>query len=310
MPATSVRDLVIKDDDLVVATHGRGFWILDDITPLRQITADVAKADVFLFRPGTAWRFRWNKNTDTPPPPDEPAAPNPPDGVVISYLLGSPVPGPITLEFIETTTSTVLRRYSSDDPVEAPIPSRNIPDYWIRPPQRLQTTAGLHRFVWNVRFAAPHVDTFDYPIAAVAHNTPQAPQGLWVMPGTYQVRLTVGTRVIRQAVTVRMDPRVRTPVADLLRQYTVSRSIDDTMRQLQEARRTARARRPTATGALATSLDRLTASLDEAYAPLPELFSTVQAVDLKPTAATDTAVTAAIERAQKALALFNEAMRQ
>jgi photosystem II stability/assembly factor-like uncharacterized protein len=128
MPATSIRDLVIKDDDLVVATHGRGFWILDDITPLRQLTADIAKADVFLFRPGTAWRFRWNKNTDTPSPPDEPAAPNPPDGVVITYLLGSAVPGPVTLEFIETTTSTVLRRYSSDDPVEPPIAGRNIPD--------------------------------------------------------------------------------------------------------------------------------------------------------------------------------------
>ncbi len=94
MPATSVRDLVIKDDDLVVATHGRGFWILDDITPLRQLTADVVRADAFLFRPGTAWRFRWNKNTDTPLPPDEPAAPNPPDGVTISYLLSAPLPSP------------------------------------------------------------------------------------------------------------------------------------------------------------------------------------------------------------------------
>ena len=265
---------------------------------------------MFLFRPGTAWRFRWNKNTDTPPPPDEPAAPNPPDGVVISYLLGSAVAGPITLEFIETATSTVLRRYSSDDPAEPPIPTRNIPDYWIRPPQRLETTAGLHRFVWDIRFAPPPVDTFEYPIAAVARNTPQEPRGLWVMPGTYQVRLTVGNRVLRQAVAVKMDPRVRTPVADLMRQYTLSRSIDEAIRQLRDARRRTRERRMTAAGELATSLGRLAASLDEAYAPLPGLFSTIQGVDLKPTAATEATANAAIERVQGALAVFNEAMRQ
>jgi hypothetical protein len=310
MPATSIRDLAIKDDDLIVATHGRGFWILDDITPLRQLTADVAKADVFLFRPGTAWRFRWNKNTDTPPPPDEPAAPNPPDGVVISYLLGANAPVPVTLELIETATSTILRRYSSDDPVEPPIPGRNIPDYWIRPPQKLETTAGLHRFVWDLRFAPPPVDTFEYPIAAVAHNTPKEPRGLWVMPGTYQVRLTVGSRVIRQAVTVKMDLRVRTPVADLSRQYTLSRSIDDTIRQLADARRTATQRRTAASGDLAAKFDALAKSLDDAYAPLPDLFSKIQEADLKPTPATEAATAAALERAQQALALFNEAMRE
>src|SRR5262249_43389047 len=156
---------------------------------LRQLTADVARADAFLFRPGTAWRFRWNKNTDTPLPPDEPAAPNPPDGVVISYLVGPAVQGPITLEFIETTTNLLLRRYSSDAPPEAPVQGRNIPDYWIRLPQRLDASPGLHRFVWDLRFAPPAVDAFDYPIAAIARATPKEPRGLWVMPGTYQVRL-------------------------------------------------------------------------------------------------------------------------
>src|SRR5262249_20311445 len=84
MPATSIRDLVIRDEDLMAGRQGRGFWILDDISPLRQITPDIARAAGYLFRPATAWRFRWNKNTDTPLPPDEPAAPNPPDGVIIS----------------------------------------------------------------------------------------------------------------------------------------------------------------------------------------------------------------------------------
>ena len=109
MPATSIRDLVIKDDDLVVGTHGRGFWILDDITPLRQITPAILQTNAYLFRPPVAWRFRWNKNTDTPLPPDEPAMPNPPDGVTISYFLGPNVQGPVTLE-ITNVDGTVIRR--------------------------------------------------------------------------------------------------------------------------------------------------------------------------------------------------------
>src|SRR4029453_9488748 len=109
MPATSIRDLVVKDADLIVGTHGRGFWILDDIMPLRQITADVARAPVSLFRPPTAYRVRWNKNTDTPIPPDEPAAPNPPDGVAISYLIGAPATGPVVLEIIETLSGEIVR---------------------------------------------------------------------------------------------------------------------------------------------------------------------------------------------------------
>jgi hypothetical protein len=154
------------------------------------------------------------------------------------------------------------------------------------------------------------VDTFEYPIAAIAHNTPKEPRGLWVMPGTYQVRLTVGSRVIRQAVTVKMDPRVRTPVADLQRQFMLSRSIDDTIRQLADARQAARQRRAAAAGDAATKFDQLTKSLDEAYVPLPDLFSKIQAADLKPTPATEAATTSALERAQQALVLFNEAMRQ
>ena len=93
MAASSVRDLVIKDDDLVVGTHGRGIWILDDITPLRQIDATTAQQDVVLFKPQTAWRVRWNMNTDTPLPPDEPTAPNPPEGAIIDYYLKSAAPG-------------------------------------------------------------------------------------------------------------------------------------------------------------------------------------------------------------------------
>ena len=116
MAASSVRDLIIKDDDLVVGTHGRGIWILDDITPLRQIDAKTADADAVLFKPTTALRVRWNTNSDTPWPPDEPALPNPPEGAIINYYLKSAASGPVTLEILQSD-GRLVRRYSSADQV-------------------------------------------------------------------------------------------------------------------------------------------------------------------------------------------------
>ena len=138
MPATSIRDLVIKEDDLVVGTHGRSFWILDDVTPLRQIAPASVQEAAHLFRPQEAWRFRWNKWTDTPLPQEEPAGQNPPDGAIVHYFLREPATGPVTLEIVDSS-GAVARRYTSNDPPEAPAEGRNIPDYWIRPPQVLSS---------------------------------------------------------------------------------------------------------------------------------------------------------------------------
>jgi photosystem II stability/assembly factor-like uncharacterized protein len=283
MPATSIRDVVIKDDDLVVGTHGRGFWILDDITPLRQITASVLEAPAYLFRPPSGWRFRWNKNTDTPLPPDEPAMPNPPDGVTISYVLGPNTAGPVTLEIL-APGGEVIRRYSSDDPEPPPVPAPNLPDYWIRPSSRLAATPGLHRFVWDVRYAPPAVTSFSYPIAAIHQNTPRTPQGVFVMPGAYQVRLTVGGEAYRQPILIRMDPRVKTSTSDLQLQFDLSRRV---MRALDDLQ----AMREGATG------DRL-AAIQQAYQPLPGLFTQLQGADMRPTAATEAAVAEAVARVE------------
>lgn len=279
MPATSIRDIVIKDDDLVAGTHGRGFWILDDISPLRQITLSILNAPAYLFRPPVAWRFRWNKNTDTPLPPDEPAMPNPPDGVTISYFVGRGTPGPVTLEILEPE-GEVIRRYSSDDPEPPPVRAPNLPDYWIRPHQPLSAAPGLHRFVWDVRYAPPAVTTQSYAIAAIHRNTPRSPQGMFVMPGTYQVRLTVGGRVYRQPVTVRLDPRVKTPMADLLLQFKLSRTVDRLMRDLAAMREGA-------------SAERL-AAIQRVYQPLPGLLAQLQGADARPTAAMEAAVADAV----------------
>src|SRR5436190_15263710 len=143
MPATSIRDLIVKDDDLVVATHGRGFWILDNITPLRQLNAQTAAADAVLFKPTVAYRVRWNSNTDTPIPPDEAAAPNPPDGAIIDYTLKTAAADPATLAITDATGKPV-REYSSTDRAEPPDPATApVPLYWYRRPQALSAAAGM-----------------------------------------------------------------------------------------------------------------------------------------------------------------------
>ncbi len=153
MASSSVRDVMVKDDDLIAATHGRGFWILDDVTPLRQISAASANQDAILFKPATALRVRWNTNSDTPLPPDEPNMPNPPEGALIDYYLKSAASGPVVLEIL-TTDGKLVRRYSSADPV-APLPdptASSLPLYWYRPPQGLSAAPGMHRFPWDVHY--------------------------------------------------------------------------------------------------------------------------------------------------------------
>jgi photosystem II stability/assembly factor-like uncharacterized protein len=151
MPASSIRDLAIKDDDLAAGTHGRGFWILDDITPLRQINAEVAGAAAFLYKPESAIRVRWNMNTDTPLPPDEPAGQNPPDGAIIDYYLGAAASGAVTIEILDSA-GALVRRYASTDPAEPADPNLAIPAYWVRPPHPLSSLPGMHHFLWDLHY--------------------------------------------------------------------------------------------------------------------------------------------------------------
>jgi photosystem II stability/assembly factor-like uncharacterized protein len=228
MPATSIRDIIIKDDDLVAATHGRGFWILDNITPLRQLVPAVANAAAFLFRPQTAMRVRWDMNTDTPLPPDEPAGQNPPDGAMIDYYLGSASSGPVTLE-ISDSGGKLVRRYSSDDPAPKVDPALAIPAYWVRPAQILSNQAGMHRFLWDMHYAPLPEELPEYPMQAIYQDTPLAPSSPWAMPGSYTVKLTVNGHSYTEPLAVKMDPRVHTSQADLLQQLTVSKQLYDDM---------------------------------------------------------------------------------
>ncbi|MDQ2659301.1 MAG: glycoside hydrolase, partial [Verrucomicrobiota bacterium] len=223
MPATSVRDLIVKGDDLCVATHGRGFWILDNITPLRQYAS--APFTTALLQPQTAFRVRWNMNTDTPLPPDEPAGQNPPEGAMIDYSLGSEVSGEVTLE-IKDGKGAIVRRYSSTDPAAPPDPREvKVPMYWLRPPQPLMAKAGLHRFLWDMHYQPiPGVDP-QYPIAAVPHETAPEPTGPWAMPGQYSVVLTANGKTFTQPLVVKMDPRVKASNADLAQQFDLSKKL-------------------------------------------------------------------------------------
>ncbi len=224
MAASSVRDLIIKNDDLVAATHGRGFWILDDITPLRQLDAKVLSSDAFLFKPELTYRVRWNMNTDTPLPPDFPAGENPPDGAVIDYYLQSAASGPVTLE-IRDSAGKAVRRYSSADPVPADDPMLAIPTYWVRPPQVLSAAAGAHRFLWDMHYPSVPGIKPEYPIAAIPHNTAPQPTSPWVMPGVYTVVLNVNGKTYSQPLTIKMDPRVKTPNTGLAQQFKLSQQM-------------------------------------------------------------------------------------
>ena len=226
MPATSIRDLVIHDDDIVVGTHGRSFWILDDMTPLRQLDAKTGANETFLFKPKLTYRFRRNKNTDTPLPPEEPAGKNPPDGAIINYRLASDARTPVVLEIV-SGSGGVVRSFSSADSVEPIESDLNVPTYWVRPPQRLASTGGTHRFVWDLHYPPPKVLGHDYPISAIYGDTPRFPLGPAVMPGNYTIRLTVNGRSYSQPLAIKMDPRAPITAAGLKLQHDIGVRMND-----------------------------------------------------------------------------------
>ena len=221
MPASSIRDLVIHNADIVVATHGRSFWILDNITELRQLTPDMASNGAHLFKPDVAYRVRWNMNTDTPLPPDEPAGENPPDGATIDYMLPTGVQS-AALE-ITDAAGKLVRRYSSSDGV-VPLDEKklSVPTYWVRPEQQLSASSGVHRFVWDLHYAPPDSFPPSYAMTAIFHNTARGPHGPWVQPGTYTVTLLADGKRLSQPIEIRMDPRIKSPKEGLKQQFDLS----------------------------------------------------------------------------------------
>ncbi len=235
MPASSIRDLVIHENDLVIGSHGRSIWILDNIAPLRELSEVVATSGPFLFTPPEAVRLRWNMFSDTPLPPEEPAGQNPPDGAIIDYYLPKDA-REVVLEIVNLQ-GEVIHDYSSGDPVEN-IDSTSLPHptYWIRPAQTPGTGKGHHRFVWDLRYEEPKGARRQYSIAAVYQNTPSGPQGPFVHPGTYTVRLVVDGEKIEKPIKVKIDPRSNINAADLRLQTDLSLTCYKGYMQAQKIR--------------------------------------------------------------------------
>jgi photosystem II stability/assembly factor-like uncharacterized protein len=227
LPATSIRDLVVHQDDIVIGTHGRSFWILDNITPARQIDAKVAASDAYLFAPQLTYRVRRNNNTDTPLPPEEPAGQNPPDGAMIDYILKSDATGPVAIEISDESGKPVRHFSSTDKPEPVNEKELNIPTYWIRPVRILSTQAGMHRFVWDLHYPPPDSLEHEYPISAIYHDTPRTPLGPAILPGKYTVKLTVNGTSYTQPLFIKMDPRVKTTGDGLRQQFELEMKINE-----------------------------------------------------------------------------------
>jgi photosystem II stability/assembly factor-like uncharacterized protein len=265
LPGTSMRDLVVVNDDVAVGTHGRGFWILDDISTLRQWSEKASNDAVTLFKPATATRVRYSMYTDTPVPPDEPMAENPPDGAVIEYMLRSDA-REVKLEILGAG-GRVLRAFSSGDKFDPPQDSGNEPWYWGRPLSPLSNRAGLNRYVWDLHYSRPTGQACSLPISATPRNTKCEPEGPWAHPGTYTARLTVDGTAYTQTFTVRMDPRVKATPAALMQQHTLSIGLYDAHERSVAAQSAARdlraalaARKARAPG-LSAAIDSLDAKI-------------------------------------------------
>jgi photosystem II stability/assembly factor-like uncharacterized protein len=235
MPASSVRDLVIHEDDVVVGTHGRSIWILDGISVLRELAQAVRATRPFLFSPPQTTRVRWNMFSDTPLPPEEPAGQNPPDGAILDYYLPSATTD-VVLDVVDERGAAVRHYSSRDQPEQIDWPTLPYPAYWLRPPQRLSTERGQHRFVWDLRYAPPRGARRDLSIAAVHRGTSTSPAGPYVPPGRYTVRLTAGGATAERTLAVRMDPRVVTSDADLQLQTDLSLACYRLYQRVQEIR--------------------------------------------------------------------------
>jgi photosystem II stability/assembly factor-like uncharacterized protein len=245
LPTTSVRDLAVHGDDLIAATYGRALWILDDLTPLRQIDDRVARGDAYLFVPETALRVRWDQDQETPLPPEIPTGENPPDGAIIDYYLKAAPAGPITLAIYDAR-GTLVRKFSSVPPPGESMPA-NVPDYWFGPPEALPKRAGMNRFAWNLRLPHPTAVSYSYfgtrlnyvqmtlTDDGIPGKTPRHfPRGPLVVPGKYEIALTVAGQTYRQALLVKLDPRLHVTGADLAAQLGLERRIDAWMAESAE----------------------------------------------------------------------------
>ena len=297
LPTTWVGDLAIHGNDLIAATQGRAIWVLDDVTPLRQVPSAASATRAYLYEPAAAIRVRANENRDTPLPPETPLGANPPPGAVIDYWMKSDSSSAVTLEILDSS-GRLVHRESSEKAQDRPKASVYFAQGWLKPPPPLSASAGHHRVVWNLRYPRPVAVEYEYSIAAIfGEDTPVDPDGPLVVPGTYTARLSAAGETITRSFAVRMDPRVSISSADLARQLALARDVCAAMNSSADALgavRTARERlKPRAAGPGAPSkaiadVDTALAALDRELSGsnrrMASLLAAVEGADGPPTA--------------------------
>lgn len=230
LPNTSVRDIQIKGNDLIIGTHGRSIWILDDISTLRQLQPSMASTSAHLFAPGDAVRVRRNVNADTPLPPEIPHALNPLEGVIVDYWLGATPRGLVTLEVVDARGRPIRHLSSAAIAPVAEAARPPHPNFWVGSPTVLGTAVGTNRVTWDLRRDAPPAFSHSFPISANPGLTPATPEGPLVPPGTYSLRLTVDGATQVQSVIVRNDPRSPATLAAVVAQDSLLLRLSDGMR--------------------------------------------------------------------------------
>src|SRR6266481_1960591 len=222
LPTTSVRDLVVHENDLVIATFGRSFWILDNVIPLRQLNSQLQASKAFLFIPQTALRVRPGYDQGTPVPIDEPLSANPPDGAVLDYYLRETSGSPVQLEIFDSA-GKLVRRFASEDKLYKTDPnSVKLTMDWVRDPQPLLNEPGMHRFVWNLHHTLPEG----------LHRSSYLSDGPWAIPGNYSVKLTANGQTTAQPLTIKMDPRSNASADALQHQLALASQLSNTLGQV------------------------------------------------------------------------------
>jgi hypothetical protein len=236
LPATPLTDMEVHGDDLVLSTYGRGLWVLDDLSPVRQLSSAALSSSAYLFKPATALRVRWDTYQDTPLPIETPTGKNPPDGVILDYYLKATRSDGASIT-IRDGNGGVVRKFTGVS-TEPNLPLPNVPEYWFAKLGVVDKNSGLHRFVWDLRYESPRtlpasyygpiLEYTEYTLAdhAIPYETPrQQPQGPLVVPGTYTVEFTAGGKTVKQPLIVKLDPRVHATQPDLEAQLALARRI-------------------------------------------------------------------------------------
>lgn len=293
LPTTCINALAINNSDLIAATQGRGIWVLDNIEPLREFASGVLRKKAHLFKPIDAIRIHPNENKDTPWPPETPLGKNPPAGAVIDYWLSDTPHSTVKLTINDSKGRTIAAFTSSEQPQKLNTEPRYFESGWIGKQEKISTAPGMHRFVWNLRYPRPPALSYNYSIAAVWHDgTPLEPEGAFVLPGRYNITLTVDSDSYTESLNVRPDPRIKVSMPSLKKQLDLELKIYSALKEGIEAYNeinqmissTKYSKTKGATDSLSQILNRGTPNISSICNVLSSLEASIEGADSQPTA--------------------------